>query len=71
MLVALWLYSASGLLAPLWAVVALLVLWAALVVVAVRVHRRRGAWSLLVPVVAVALWFAVVTLGEALLGWTG
>ena len=49
MLVALWLYSASGLLAPLWAVVALLALWAVLVVVAVRVHRRRGAWSLLVP----------------------
>lgn len=71
MLVALWLYSASGLLAPLWAVVLLLVVWLALAVLAVRVHRRRGAWSLLVPVAAVALWVAVLGLGEAVLGWTG
>lgn len=70
MLVALWLYSVSGLVAPPWAVVLLLIVWLVLAVVAVRVHRRRGAWSLLVPVAAVALWFAVLGLGDAVLGWT-
>ncbi len=71
MLVALWLYSASGLLAPLWAVVLLLVLWAGLAVLAVVVHRRRGWVSLLVPVLAVSLWWSALTLGGAVLGWTG
>ncbi|MEJ5867391.1 hypothetical protein WDV85_06480 [Pseudokineococcus sp. 5B2Z-1] len=70
-LVALWLYASSGLLAPLWAVVALLVLWGVLAVVAVLVHRHHGAWSLLVPVAAVAVWFGALTAGEQLLGWTG
>lgn len=70
-LVALWLYASSGLLAPLWAVVALLVVWVLLAVVAVLVHRRHGAWSLLVPVAAVAIWFGALTAGEQLLGWTG
>ena len=71
MLVALWLYSTSGLVAPLWAVLGLLVVWLLLAVVAVRLHRRRGGWSVLVPLGAVALWFAVLSLGEAVLGWTG
>ncbi len=70
MLAALWFYVASGLLAPLWAVALLLLAWVGLAFLAVRVHRRRGAWSLLVPVAAAALWFAVISLGGALLGWT-
>ena len=60
------LYVASGLLAPLWAVGGLLVLG----IVAVRLHRRHSAWSLLVPVTAVVVWVAVLTAGERLLGWT-
>ena len=69
-LLALWPYAISGLVAPGWAVVALLVVWALLGAVAVVVHRRWGAVSALVPLVAVVLWFGVLTLGEALLGWT-
>jgi hypothetical protein len=70
-LLALWPYLISGLAAPGWAVLSLLVLWALLGVVAVAVHRRWGALAALVPLVAVGLWFLALTLGEQLLGWTG
>ena len=63
-------YAASGLLAPGWAVLAMLGLWIALALVAYRVHRRWGAVSALVPLLAMVLWFAVLTLGEQVLGWT-
>ena len=42
MLGALVLYVASGLLAPLWAVGGLLVLWLVLGIIVVRRHRRHG-----------------------------
>ena len=67
---AFFLYAASGLVAPWWAVVLLLVLWLVLFVVACRwwtPHPRRVP---LVAVVAVVLWFALVTAGGAWLGWT-
>lgn len=70
-LLVLWPYSASGLLAPGWAVVALLAAWALLGVAAVAVHRRWGAVAALVPLLALVLWFAALSTGEALLGWTG
>jgi hypothetical protein len=63
-------YAASGLVAPGWAVAALLVLWAALFVVAILLRRRRPALTPLVPLAAVALWFLVVSAGGAWLGWT-
>lgn len=62
-------YLASGLVAPLWAVVALMAFWVALVVLAV-VWFRRHPWRVpLLPVVAVVVWFVLITLGERLLGW--
>ena len=70
-LFALWPYAISGLAAPGWAVLSLLVLWAVLGVVAVAVHRRWGGLAALVPLLAVGLWFLLLTLGEQLLGWTG
>jgi hypothetical protein len=69
-LFALWPYSASGLVAPGWAVVGLLLLWLALAVLAVAVHRRWGVVSALVPAAAVGLWVGALVLGEHLLGWT-
>ena len=63
-------YAASGLLAPGWAVLGMLTLWVVLAVAAFAVHRRWGALSALVPLVAMALWFGVLTLGEQVLGWT-
>lgn len=63
-------YGASGLVAPLYGLVLLGLIWIALAVVILR-WRPRNAWlSLLVPVAAVGIWFAVITLGEAVAGWT-
>ncbi|WP_214107207.1 hypothetical protein [Acrocarpospora catenulata] len=62
-------YSASGLMAPAWAIVVLLVIWAALLTVALWAVRERSAWGLAVPVVSIALWFGAMSAGEAFLGW--
>jgi hypothetical protein len=65
-------YVASGLLAPAWAVVLLLVVWLALLVVAIGLLRRRQPlWVLLTPIAAWLIWFAALTAGETWLGWTG
>lgn len=63
-------YLSSGLVAPLWAVVCLVVIWAGLVVLGVAWFRRHPWRVLALPVVAVAVWFLAITLGERLLGWT-
>jgi hypothetical protein len=49
----------------------LLVLWAALLVLAIWVRRTRPLLTPLVAVLAIALWFAILSAGEAWLGWTG
>ncbi len=61
---------ASGLLAPLPGVVAAYVLGLASVVVLILVARRRPLLSPLVPLANAALLWAMLTLGDALLGWT-
>ena len=66
-------YAASGLLVPIWGIVVLYALWLALAVVLVRMlrgERRRPLFAPLIPVAALAVWFAVVTAGEVLLDWT-
>ena len=65
-----FLYAVSGLWAPWYAVVLLLAIWVVLFVVATRwwtPHPMRTLW---VPLIAVAIWFAVLILGEALFDWT-
>ncbi|GAB2697302.1 hypothetical protein [Thalassiella azotivora] len=69
-LVAGFFYLTSGLLAPLWAVAGLLVVWAALGAWLVVLARRRSWWTPVVPLVAVVTWFAVLSVGEQALGWT-
>jgi hypothetical protein len=62
----------AALLAPPWAVVALLVTWALLLaaMLRLRLRRRSPIATLLVPfVMAAVLWLAL-TLGERVLGWT-
>jgi hypothetical protein len=72
LLAALYLYAASGLLAPGWAVALLLVIWFALLVTAIQLLRsRRPLYVLLTPVAAVLIWFGALTAGETWLGWTG
>lgn len=63
-------YAASGLVAPVWAVAGLLVVWAVLLAVAIRLLRRRPARVPLVPLSAVLIWLAVVSAGGAWLGWS-
>lgn len=61
---------ASGLLAPLWAVVVFHVVWLAGVALLVRTARRRPLAAPAVPVGnALLLWLAL-TAGDLFLGWT-
>ncbi len=67
----LWLYGASMLAgAPAAALVVLLLLWVAQFVLACRWFSRRPYAVLVMPLVALALWLAVLFAGHAFLGWT-
>ncbi len=63
-------YLASGLVAPLWAIIVLLLVWAGLLGVAVWAVRTRSAWGLATPFLAVAIWLGGVSAGEAFLDWS-
>jgi hypothetical protein len=63
-------YLSSGLVAPLWAVIALVAVWIGLVVVGIVWFRHHPLRLPALPVIAALLWFVVLTLGERLLGWT-
>jgi hypothetical protein len=67
-LVAGYFYLASGLVAPLWGVALLMLIWLALAVWGYR--NRHRPLVLLVPVVAAVAWFVILTAGETLFGWT-
>lgn len=63
-------YAASGLVAPAWAVVVLLVIWVAMSVVVWRWMGSRPGWVVIVPIIEAAIWFAGVSAGDAFLDWT-
>lgn len=63
-------YAVSGLLAPPWAVVGLLAIWAVLLLVGLRLRTSRPLWMLAIPALDVAIWFGVMAAGDAFLGWT-
>jgi hypothetical protein len=63
-------YLASGLVAPAWAVVALLACWAGVTYLGFRLRRVRPYLVVALPFVAMAWWFLALTVGEAWLGWT-
>jgi hypothetical protein len=65
-----FLYAASGLVAPWWAVAALLVVWAALLVLSLSWFVRRPTWVPLVGIFSIAVWFAALVAGGALLHWS-
>ena len=70
MAAAFFLYAASGLIVPLWALVGLMFVWLVLFVTACRwwtPHPKRVA---LLPLVAVLVWFAAVSAGAVFLEWT-
>jgi hypothetical protein len=63
-------FLATGLMAPLWAVIAFLTIWLILVVLGC-VWIRRHPWRvLLLPVIAAAVLFGGLRAGATLLGWT-
>lgn len=61
---------ASGLLAPLWAVVGLHGLWLAGALVLLRLARHRPLLAPLVPAVNAAVLWAALSAGGLWLGWT-
>jgi uncharacterized membrane-anchored protein len=63
-------YLGSPLVAPLGGMLVLAVGWLVLLVTAIRLRRDRPWVTLLVPVVSIAFWVAVLSLGEFLFGWT-
>jgi hypothetical protein len=63
-------YLASGLLAPLWAVAGLAIIWIVLAALAVWQWRTRPGWVIATPFCAAAIWFTVLWLGDVFLGWT-
>ena len=70
MAAAFFLYAASGLLAPWWGVVLLLLIWLALFVLSCvwwTPHPGRLPW---VGVFTILFWFAALNAGGAFLGWT-
>jgi hypothetical protein len=71
MVCVLWLYGASKLAgASTVALVLLLLLWLVQFALACRWFSRRPYAVLAMPVVALALWFAVILAGGAFLGWS-
>ena len=65
----LFLYGASGLLAPAWAVVALLLVWLVLFVLSCRWWTPHPKRLPFVALFAVVFWFAALVAGGAFLGW--
>ena len=63
-------YLTSGLVAPPYGVLALWIVWGAFLALIMRLLRTRAPLALLVPPVALGVWFAALSLGEALLGWS-
>lgn len=63
-------YGSSGLLVPPYGLVVLFVVWVVLLVVVLRWKPQPRWWLLVVPMAAVAAWFAILTAGEMWLNWT-
>ncbi len=61
---------ASGLVAPLWAVLMLVVVWVVASIVGWRIWRSHPAVAVAVPVVTALIWLAVIFAGGQFLGWT-
>ena len=66
----LFLVLASGLVAPLWAVVGLTGVWVALLTLGIRWFTTHPWRVAALPLVMVAVWVAVLAAGDAFLGWT-
>jgi hypothetical protein len=70
MAAAFFLYAASGLVAPAWGVIALLVVWLVLFVVCCVWWTPHPKRLIFVAAFAMVFWFAALTAGGAWLAWT-
>ncbi len=64
------LFFATGLLAPLWAIIGFIAVWVVLVVLGCLWIRRHPWRVILLPVIAAVILFGGLRAGTALLGWT-
>jgi hypothetical protein len=64
------LFLATGLMAPLWAIVGFMAVWAILFVLGCLWIRRHPWRVLLLPVIAAVILFGGLRAGTTLLGWT-
>lgn len=71
MVVALWFYGFVGLVAPWWVVPLMVALWLVLAYVGLKNFSRRPLFVMVLPFLALALWFAIVAAGGAWWGWQG
>lgn len=65
-----FLYLASGLVAPFAGVLFLLGGWAVLLVAAIRLRPTRPWLVAATPAISIGFWAAVITFGDWVLGWT-
>lgn len=65
-----FLYGASALVAPWWAVVVLMFLWLGQLLLCLSWFSRRPTWVPAVGVVSVVVWFVALVGGAVLLDWT-
>lgn len=65
-----WLYLGSGLVMPYPWVYLMWAVWCGGLLPLGRTFRRRTPWTPVVAIAALAIWIAVVSLGDWLLGWT-
>jgi hypothetical protein len=63
-------YFVSGLVAPTWAVIVLLAVWAGLSALIPRLNKTHPAWILAIPIFEALFWFAFISAGKAFWHWT-
>lgn len=63
-------YLFTGLLAPPWAVGAVAVVWFVLLAAAIHLRNERPWLVASIPIAGLGLWFAFLTFGDLVLGWT-
>lgn len=70
MLVVGWFYLVSGLVAPLWAVIGLLIVWGVVLVLGLREWNTRPLWILAAPLALMIFWAVVIWAGGQFLDWS-
>lgn len=64
------LYLTSGLVAPLWGIAVLWVIWIGFLVFLIRSWKGSPVVVLMIPFVAAAVWLLVIWIGDIVFGWT-